>query len=152
LVDILYHIVVHWQCFYLAIDPERLKKMDDQEFLRARKILGKTQKQLAELLGSSIKAVHSYEQGWRTVPAHVERQIFFLLARKRGNASSAKACWTIKKCPRKRKTNCPAWEFQAGKLCWFINGTICEGQVQQNWKEKMKICRECEVLQSLLAE
>ena len=45
--------------------------MDDKEFLRARKILGKTQKQLAELLGTSIKAVHSYEQGWRTVPAHV---------------------------------------------------------------------------------
>ena len=56
--------------------------MDDKEFLRARKILGKTQKQLAELLGSSIKAVHSYEQGWRTVPAHVERQMFFLLAGK----------------------------------------------------------------------
>ena len=51
--------------------------MDDKEFLRARKILEKTQKELAELLGSSIKAVHSYEQGWRTVPAHVERQIFF---------------------------------------------------------------------------
>ena len=47
--------------------------MDDKEFLRARKILEKTQKELAELLGSSIKAVHSYEQGWRTVPAHVER-------------------------------------------------------------------------------
>jgi hypothetical protein len=45
---------------------------------------------------------------------------------------------------------CPAWEFQAGKLCWFINGTICEGEVQQNWQEKMKICRECEVLKSLL--
>jgi len=102
------------------------------------------------LLGSSIKAVHSYEQGWRTVPAHVERQIFFLLARKKGAASNSKACWTIKKCPRKRKLQCPAWEFQAGKLCWFINGTICEGEVQQNWQEKMKICRECEVLKSFL--
>jgi len=110
--------------------------MDDKEFLQARKILGKTQKQLAELLGSSIKAVHSYEQAWRTVPAHVERQIFFLLARKRGEASNTKACWTVKKCPRKRKMQCPAWEFQAGKLCWFINGTICEGEVQQNWQRK----------------
>ena len=125
--------------------------MDDKEFLRARKILGKTQKQLAELLGSSIKAVHSYEQGWRTVPTHVERQIFFLLARKKGSQSTSKACWTIKKCPRKRKLHCPAWEFQAGKLCWFINGTICEGEVQQNWQKKMKICRECDVLKSLLS-
>ena len=125
-------------------------KMDDKEFLRARKILEKTQKQLAELLGSSIKAVHSYEQAWRKVPAHVERQIFFLLARKRGGEHGTKACWTIKKCPKKRKANCPAYEFQAGRLCWFINGTICEGVVQQNWQEKMKICRECEVLKTLL--
>ena len=113
--------------------------------------MNKTQHQMAQLLGLSVKAVHSYEQGWRTVPAHVERQIFFLLARKRGTADSGKACWTVKKCPRKRKLQCPAWEFQAGRLCWFINGTICEGVVQQNWKEKMKICRQCEVLKSLLA-
>jgi len=131
-------------------NPGGVLKMDDKEFFRARKILEKTQKQLSELLGSSIKAVHSYEQGWRKVPAHVERQIFFLLARKQGGEQATKACWTIKKCPKKRKTQCPAYEFQAGRLCWFINGTICEGEVQQNWQEKMKICRECEVLKNLL--
>ena len=52
--------------------------MDSSEFLKARKVLDKTQKQLAELLGISIKAVHSYEQGWRKIPSHVERQVFFL--------------------------------------------------------------------------
>jgi DNA-binding transcriptional regulator YiaG len=125
--------------------------MDSTEFLEARKRLGKTQKQLAELLGSSIKAVHSYEQGWRKVPGHIERQIFFLLSRKRGrDLKEPKACWTIKKCPLERKKKCPAWELQAGRLCWFINGTICAGSVQKNWTEKMKICRECEVLKSLL--
>ncbi|MHB1380398.1 MAG: helix-turn-helix domain-containing protein, partial [Desulfurivibrionaceae bacterium] len=35
--------------------------MDKQSFLLARKKLGKTQKQLAELLGSSIKAIQGYE-------------------------------------------------------------------------------------------
>jgi len=124
--------------------------MDDKEFLRARKILEKTQKQLAELLGASIKAVHSYEQGWRTVPAHVERQVFFLLARKGVPSSNSKACWTVKKCPRKRKMQCPAWEFQAGKLCWFINGTICCGDACKDWAEKMKCCRSCEVFKSFL--
>ena len=124
--------------------------MDSQEFLLARKKLEKTQKQLAELLGISIKAVHSYEQGWRSVPAHVERQIFFLLSRIRGDAEALKACWTVKKCPPQRRKNCPAWEFQAGKLCWFINGTLCECQVQKSWKDKMTICRNCEVLASLL--
>jgi DNA-binding XRE family transcriptional regulator len=125
--------------------------MDSKEFLKARKSLNRTQKQLSELLGTSIKAIHSYEQGWRKVPGHIERQIFFLLSRNGGkDVKKPQSCWTVKKCPSERKKQCPAWELQAGKLCWFINGTICEGKVQKNWEEKMKICRECEVLSSLL--
>jgi len=120
--------------------------MDSKKFLRARKKLGKTQKQLAELLGTSLKAVHSYEQGWRSVPAHVERQLFFLVSRVAGSHKGRKPCWVIKGCPPERKKQCPAWEFQAGRLCWFVNGTICEGVVQKDWHEKMRICRACEVL------
>lgn len=122
------------------------------EFTTSRHRLEKTQKEMAELLGISIKAIHSYEQGWRSVPAHVERQVFFLLARRKEALSGQKPCWIIKKCPTKRKKQCPAWEFQAGKLCWFINGTICECQVQKSWQEKMKICRQCEVLSDLLSD
>lgn len=125
--------------------------MTRNDFLRARKKLGKTQKQLAELLGSSIKAIHSYEQGWRSVPPHVERQIYFLLSRHRdGENKGPRPCWLIKNCPTERRNSCPAWEFRAGKLCWFINGTICECQAQKNWQEKMKICCKCEVLKPLL--
>jgi len=125
--------------------------MDSEEFFCVRKKLGKTQKQMAELLGTSLKAIHSYEQGWRNIPVHVERHLFFLISRRReGNkAISRKSCWIIKKCPPKRKKQCPAWEFRAGKLCWFINGTICGGVAQKGWKEKMKLCRSCEVLPSL---
>ena len=124
--------------------------MTSTEFLESRKKLNKTQKQLAELLGVSIKAVHSYEQQWRTIPAHVERQIFFLLASIRGDDKRQKPCWVIKGCPPSRRNKCPAWEYQAGKLCWFINGTICECQVKKTWKDKMQICRKCEVLSTLL--
>jgi len=123
--------------------------MDSEEFIKARKKLKKTQKQLAQLLGTSIKAVRSYEQGWRTVSTHVERQMFFLLSRVNSERKT-KPCWVIKKCPVRRRKECPAWEFQAGRLCWFINGTICECKAQKNWKEKMKICRQCEVLASLI--
>lgn len=124
--------------------------MDSKEFFGFRKKLNKTQKQMGHLMGSSVKAIHSYEQGWRSVPPHVERQVYFLVSRKRENKKEMKSCWVIKKCPSEQKTNCPAWEFQAGTLCWFINGTICEGQVQKDWKEKMKRCRMCEVLVPLL--
>ncbi len=124
--------------------------MDSQEFGSIRKKLHKTQIQMAQLLGTSIKAIHSYEQGWRNVPAHVERQLFFLLSRTRGRENKAKPCWAIKKCPPDQKEKCPAWEFKTGTLCWLINGTICEGEAQTNWQEKMKICRSCEVLNSLI--
>ena len=125
--------------------------MDKQNFLLARKKLNKTQKQLAELLGSSTKAIQGYEQGWRSVPPHVERQVFFLLSRQRQkNNLNPSPCWEIKKCPPERREQCPAWEFQAGELCWFINGTICECKAHKNWKGKMTICRDCEVLTPFL--
>ncbi len=125
--------------------------MESKDFLTARKRLQKTQKEMGELLGSSIKAVHSYEQGWRSIPPHVERQVYFLLSRQRDlHENPPQACWTVKKCPPSRKKKCPAWEFRAGKMCWFINGTICECQARKNWKEKMAICKQCEVLAPLL--
>jgi len=126
--------------------------VEKEEFVEARTKLDKTQKEMSQLLGVSVKAIYSYEQGWRSVPTHVERQIFFLLSRKRGarNLSRAKPCWTIKKCPPKRRRECPAYEYNAGKFCWLVNGTICECKAQKNWKEKMKICRECAVMNDLL--
>lgn len=124
--------------------------MHSKEFSYFRKKMNKTQKQMAQLLGTSIKAIHSYEQGWRLIPPHAERQMFFLLSNIKGIKKGQKSCWTIKKCPAKLKKQCPAWEFKAGKLCWFINGTICEGTAQKTWKEKMKICRSCDVFISLL--
>jgi hypothetical protein len=124
--------------------------MDNKEFARLRKKLGKTQKEMAQLLGVSIKAVHSYEQGWRSIPAHAERQMLFLISNKRGDSQANKPCWVTKKCPPKKKKECPAWEFKSGKLCWFINGTICDGVVYKDWRQKMKSCRSCEVFTNLL--
>lgn len=124
--------------------------MDKHEFKSFRSKLNKTQKQMAELLGTSLKAIHSYEQGWRTVPVHVERQVYFLISRFANKNKAKKACWVIKKCSPEQKRSCPAWEFSSGDLCWFINGTVCEGVVQKDWKEKMKICRSCQVFNSIL--
>lgn len=124
--------------------------MEKNEFAEFRKKLKKTQKQMAQLLGTSLKAIHSYEQGWRNVPAHVERQLFFLVSRLRDRRAKQKPCWTIKNCPTKVKKKCPAWEYQAGKLCWFINGTFCCGDPQTSWRDKMKICRNCEVMAAML--
>jgi len=124
--------------------------MERNEFSGIRHFLGKTQSQLARLLGTSSKAIQSFEQGWRNVPVHTERQLLLLLALKSSSGKRTKPCWVIRKCPPKTKQDCPAWEFRAGHLCWFINGTVCQGVAQESWKQKMKICRECRVFRSML--
>ncbi len=126
--------------------------MDSSEFISLRKRLKKTQKQIAQLLGKSVKAVHSYEQGWRMIPPDVERQVLFLLSRSLDGNSKRKPCWTVMKCPPDRKKQCPAWEFKAGKECWFISGTICEGEAHKTWEEKLKVCRKCEVMLLFLSD
>jgi hypothetical protein len=124
--------------------------MESSEFKEFRAKLGKTQAQIAQLLGVSLKAVHSYEQGWRSVPAAVERQMYFLVVKQNSKKRKLKACWQVKKCRPEQKSKCPAWEFGAGELCWFINGTICDGTAHKNWKEKIKICKTCEVFGPLI--
>jgi hypothetical protein len=121
--------------------------MNAKEFANARRSLGKSQSETANLLGISLRAVQSFEQGWRPVPVHVERQLLFLMAMKRGQMG--RPCWAIRECPQELREACPAWEFKAGHICWFITGTICQGAVQGTWKSKIGICRRCEVFNSM---
>ncbi|MCL6087121.1 MAG: transcriptional regulator [Actinobacteria bacterium] len=124
--------------------------MQNREFSNIRRYLGKSQKQLAHLLCVSTKAIQSFEQGWRKIPANAERQLLFLLSLKKQLDDSANPCWKIKKCPVEWRENCSAWEFKAGHFCWFINGTFCQGRSEESWEKKIKICRDCKVLQSRL--
>ena len=125
--------------------------MDREEFSQIRRQLGKTQSQMAELLGTSLKSVQSFEQGWRKIPVHIERQVLFLLAQKNTRDRAHKSCWDIERCPMEIRRNCPAWEFHTGNLCWFINGTLCRGEPQASWEEKMKKCRNCGVFRSIFS-
>ena len=147
-----YHLVAPSSSIFVYVQEKGLLvfTVDSKEFLYFRKKLNRTQKEMAQLLGVSVKAVRSYEQGWRSVPAHVERQLFFLVSSMPGTLKGRKPCWIIYRCPREQRQKCPAWEFRVGHLCWFINGTVCDGTVQTNWKKKMKMCRKCVVFQPLL--
>jgi hypothetical protein len=122
--------------------------MNKDEFVPARRKLGRTQKQLAELLGVSIKTIHSYEQGRRAIPSHIERQIFFLLSNQRSRKQNLIPCWEKKQCGYKE--SCPAWEFQSGHLCWFLCGTKCECTVDTKRHDKLQSCRNCKIFTSLL--
>ncbi len=122
--------------------------MDHQEFQVFRRKLGKTQKRLSELLGTSLKAIQSFEQGWRKVPVHIERQVLFLFTLQKKRTGHVRPCWDVRNCSVETRRDCPAWEFDTGSLCWFINGTLCQGKPQTNWSGKMKVCRKCEVFRS----
>ena len=122
--------------------------MDKKEFSGIRHRLEKTQLQMAQLMGVSLKAIQSFEQGWRKIPIHAERQSLLLLALKGSRLQKARPCWLIKKCPRETRQSCPAWEFKAGQICWLINGTICKGKLQKSWHQKMEMCKKCDVLKS----
>ena len=123
--------------------------MEKQQFKEIRARLSKTQKEMAQLIGTSIKAVHSYEQGWRRVPHHVERQLLFLLFRRNETNRDTEKCWEILDCPEELRKECPAWEFHSGDLCWFINGTICSGKAHKTWQDKIEECRSCPVFAKL---
>ena len=123
--------------------------MESNEFSQIRKGLGKTQKKLSSLLGVSLKAVHSYEQGWRKIPAHVQRDLyFFLFSQRNKNRSihSLQPCWEQTGC--KDKEHCPAWEFKSGAMCWYINGTMCAGKRPSTYEEKLLTCKSCNIFKS----
>ena len=122
--------------------------MNKDEFVPARKKLKKTQQQLANLLGVSVKTIHSYEQGRRAIPAHIERQMFFLLSNQRSRKQNLIPCWEKKQCTDKEK--CPAWEFQSGHLCWFLCGTKSEETTGASRQDKLQNCRSCRIFTSLL--
>ncbi len=126
--------------------------MDKTNFGKIRRHLGKTQQQMAHLLGISLKAVQSFEQGWRNIPAYVERQILFLLAIKGTHDNQReKPCWESLQCPESVRQNCPAWELRAQSFCWMINGTVCKGEPCESWKQKMDMCKKCEVFRSAVS-
>jgi hypothetical protein len=124
--------------------------LNNREFSSLRQKFEKTQKQMAELLGTSLKAVQSFEQGWRKVPVHIERQMLFLISSKQRKGKEPRPCWEVRDCSSEIREACPAWEFDMGNLCWFINGTVCRGKARESWGTKMKVCRSCEVFVQML--
>jgi len=49
--------------------------MESKEFYSFRRRFQKARKQMSQLLGTSLTAIQRFEQGWRTVPRYIERQM-----------------------------------------------------------------------------
>lgn len=103
-------------------------RMDGPGFAKLRQALGKNQRELAELLGVSLKAVESYEQGWRKVPSNVERLMYYILFKLAGGEKRSQSpCWTATRCPPDRRGRCVAYLAKEGRYCWFFTGRLCAG-------------------------
>ncbi len=101
-------------------------RIGSDEFARLRAVLGKSQRELAEILGLSLKAVESYEQGWRKVPGHVERLLYFLIFKlDERNDEAEDPCWVYKGCPEDLRSKCVAYVAKEGRFCWFFTGRLC---------------------------
>ena len=82
--------------------------MEAKEFLSLRQRMQKTQKEMSQILGISVRTVQSIEQGWRKVSTPVERQMLFLTALKKG-LKGLQSCWDIRGCSLEFRQACPAW-------------------------------------------
>jgi transcriptional regulator with XRE-family HTH domain len=124
--------------------------MGGPEFARLRASLGKSQRELAELLGLSLKAVESYEQGWRNVPAHVERLLYFLLFKlNEDEIASEDPCWKSKNCPDEVRSKCVAFVAKEGRFCWFFTGRLCSSA--KSGEADTRGCYSCSVFMQMLA-
>lgn len=132
----------------LAEGGAALRPMDKVIFARARALLGKSQKELARLLGVSLKAVESYEQGWRNIPSNVERMVYFLLFKLNQEAFAPVApCWTLTSCPEEARRDCVAHVAGEGHFCWFFTGGLCVSARASGEGERH--CYRCAVFNKL---
>lgn len=120
---------------------------------RIRRSFGITQTQLAAAMGTSAKAIQSYEQGWRNVPTRALIQLLVLLAIHRRRQIDPAPCWEIKKCPQTARATCPSYTIGDGQFCWFV----CAGarrcspdtKVAEDADDLLP-CMGCEVIRRLL--
>ena len=113
--------------------------------------LGLTQRDFAQLLGVSVRAVHSYEQRWRTPSPSVQRMLLLLrITHRRGTALKKLVCWKEKACAPDCRKQCIAYGSRQGHLCWFLTGTICSGTPARTWAEKWRRCSRCTFMKKLL--
>ncbi len=121
--------------------------------LRAiRSLMGKSQSQMARLMGISTRAVQSYEQGWRGAPPAVQKHAMLLLyLHRRRSGIPARPCWEVCECGEDVRRDCPAYLLQEGHLCWLATGNRLPGMKgRASWPAKAHQCEKCPAMRERL--
>jgi hypothetical protein len=107
----------------------------------------------------------------REVKSHLEdvRQWSLLISyMRKGPRPEKKNCWEYMACGKEvpgrhaKKAVCPAalesglegmhGGLGAGRACWVVAGTRCNGQVQHSYEQKRQACGSCSFYQAVKAE
>jgi transcriptional regulator with XRE-family HTH domain len=110
-----------------------------------------SQQAFSELLGCSLRAVQSAEQGWRhTSPALEKLALLLFVSLRRGRDFSHLCCWETNNCPAEHRERCLTYRFRQGHLCWFLTSTMCSGHETQTWEEKRDMCLKCSFFRAIV--
>ncbi|MDA3924937.1 MAG: helix-turn-helix transcriptional regulator [Kiritimatiellae bacterium] len=132
------------------MQSENNDKFNHSETVKKIRVhLGMTQAKVAQSLGISIRAIQSYEQGWRETPTHVMVQLLVLAAAYRSNAIERKPCWAIKGCPSSKLEKCPCYRTN-GHFCWLVSGRKC-AENRNCESNDLTACLNCPVVEQLLS-
>ena len=127
--------------------------MADLDLKTIRERLGLTQAEFAAMLGFSIRAIQSCEQGWRQPSPALEKTALLLyIARQQGAAFGSQACWEAQGCSEEARAACVAYKSSQGHLCWFLHGTLCGATSDGDWEHKRSVCIKCKLFLMLLGE
>ena len=113
-----------------------------------RKAVGMTQVELGGVLGVSVRAVQSYEQGWREVPSATLLHMFAVLASARRPKLRDVPCWSLTRCPESTRSACRSHRLNEGLFCWLVAGNAC-GRRGGDPGDPLK-CIECPVINRLI--
>lgn len=121
------------------------RKPTDIQALRT--VLAMSQKQMAAVLGISIRAVQSYEQGWRQMPPATQKLVSLLLfLHWRRDHKAGAPCWTVNQCESAVRDTCFAHQCRARDCCWIVTGNCHRGQDMKSWSAKLDKCTRCKVM------
>jgi hypothetical protein len=59
-------------------------------------------------------------------------------------------CWRLNKCSLETRRKCPSAKLKLPGFCWFVTGTLCDGEATGSWATKRERCLECPVMKGLL--
>ena len=116
------------------------------DLLKIREALGKSQSEFAEVLGVSLRAIQSYEQGWRATPPLVQKMAVLLMLLQNQKTNKVQPCWKVKGCASQDVAHCRGAQVGGGCFCWMVSGNIHDGKKLKSWEAKAAKCRKCDVL------